>query len=203
MMPDSSGNLSTLPIGTLFEQASSVAPVPGGGCVSALFGYLAVSLLLKSIRISARNHPDDTSLAEIDHQLVSFAARLLVCAQADSDSFGAYMAALKLPKTSAEEIAARQKAIHDAAVGATVAALNILDAGNEILDVAHRVQGRISAPILADEKSAVEIVSAMNSTAGWNADANIASLKDEAVLVARLQDAKTKHATLLAACHAT
>jgi formiminotetrahydrofolate cyclodeaminase len=195
-------DLSSLPISVLFEQASSVAPAPGGGCVSALCGYLAVSLLLKSIRISSRAHPDDSSFAEVDRQLVASAGQLLVLAQADSDSFEAYMRALKLPKTTSEEIASRRKAIHDAAVGATASALDILDTGNGILDIAHRVQNRVSVSIVADERSAVEVVSAMNSTAEWNADANMTSLHEEVALVNRLQDAKAKHAALLAACHA-
>jgi formiminotetrahydrofolate cyclodeaminase len=197
-----SDDLSSLPIRVLFEQASSVAPEPGGGCVSTLCGYLAVSLLLKSIRISSRAHPDDASFAEVDRQLVAFADQLLVLAQADSDSFEAYMRALKLPKTTSEEIGSRKKAIHDAAVGATVSALNILDAGNGILDIAHHVQNRVSVSIVADERSAVELVSAMNSTAEWNADSNMTSLQKEAALVNRLQDARARHAALLAACHA-
>jgi formiminotetrahydrofolate cyclodeaminase len=200
-MMTETASLSTVAIGELFAQASSVAPVPGGGCVSAVCGYLAVSLLLKSIRISARAHPEDTSFAAIDEKLVASAGQLLTLAGADSDSFGDYMRAVKLPKTTPDEVVVRKKAMHDAAVGATVSALNILDAGNDILDITHHVQGRVAKSILADERSAVELVSAMNSTAQWNAEANMVSIREETALTTRLQDAKAKHAALLAACH--
>jgi formiminotetrahydrofolate cyclodeaminase len=167
MTEDISGGIASLTLSALFDQASSIAPVPGGGCVSAVCGYLALSILLKSIRISAKSHPDDVTLSGVDRQLATLANQLLNFAQADSDSFDGYMRALKLPKTNGDEIALRQKAIHEAAVGATVAALNILDAGNQVLDIAYQVQGRVSASVRADERSAVELVSAMVSTAEW------------------------------------
>jgi hypothetical protein len=77
---DISGALASLTIATLFDQASSVAAVPGGGCVSAVCGYLALSILLKSIRLSARSHPEDAGIgerigdyarSEIEHELRS------------------------------------------------------------------------------------------------------------------------------------
>lgn len=200
MKADSPNSLASLSIAVLFDQASSINPVPGGGCVSAVCGYFALSLLLKSIRISSRAHRDDASLSDVDRQLMSLAQQLLALAQADSDSFNTYMQALKLPKATPAEIATRHQAIHEAAVGAAIAALNILDAGNHILDIAHHVQGRVSVSILADEKSAVELVSAMNSTAEWNADANLISLPDEVGLAKRLTDAKATHTALVAAC---
>ena len=192
--------LASLSVSGLFDQASSINPTPGGGCVSAVCGYFAVSLLLKSVRISSRTHPDDVSLSDVDRKLASLAPKLLALAEADSDSFSKYMIALKMAKTTPAEIAARQHAIDEAVVGAAVAALNILDAGNQILDVAHHVQGRVLVSIIADEKSAVELISVMNSTAEWNADANLASKPDEVEMAKRLMDAKAKHAALIAAC---
>ena len=41
----------------------------------------------------------------------------------------------------------------------------------------------------------------MNSTAEWNAEANMVLLLEETALATRLQDAKAKHAALLATCH--
>ena len=202
MTEDIRGGVASLTISALFDQASSIAPVPGGGCVSAVCGYLAISILLKSIRISAKSHPDDVTLPGVDRQLATLANQLLNFAQADSDSFDSYMHALKLPKTTADEIVLRQKAIHEAAIGATVAALNILDAGNQVLDIAHQVQGRVSASIRADERSAVELISAMISTAEWNAASNLAPISGETTLTKRLEDSTAKHEMLLAACHA-
>jgi formiminotetrahydrofolate cyclodeaminase len=188
-----------MPIGTLFDQAAAATPTPGGGCVSAVCGYFGVSLLLKSIRVSARNHPEDSCFAGFEGELLALADKLMACAQEDSDAFEGYMRAVRLPKTLPEEIAVRQKAIHEAGVGATVSALEILDQGNAVLEIALGVQGRISTVVLAEERSAVELVSAMNSTAEWNAEANMVSLKD-AGLAVRLDEAKARHVSLLAAC---
>lgn len=202
MISTPSDSLGSLSVQALFDQAASTNPAPGGGCISAVCGYFAVSLLLKSFRISLKSHPEDTALGNVEGQLAILAPRFLALAQADSDSFNTYMSALKLPKGNPQEIAARRQAIYEAAVDATTAALNILDTGNQTLDIAHHVQGRVSASILADEKSAVELISAMNSTAEWNADANLGSLTGEVDLAKRLADAKATHVTLLAACRA-
>lgn len=196
-------HLGTTTLSALFEAAASTEPTPGGGCVSGVCGYLAIALLLKSIRISERKQPAETSYAGAEQKLLDLAAKLLAFAQADSDSFGTYLQALRLPKGTPAQETARKQALHDAAVKATEAALDILDLGNDVLDLAHQVQFRISATIRADEQSCVELVSAMNTTAQANALANLTSLEVGDALRKRLGDATAKHSVLLAACHSS
>jgi formiminotetrahydrofolate cyclodeaminase len=203
MMLPNSQNLATTPLSILFEAAASTEPTPGGGCVSAVCGYLAIALLLKSIRISARKQTADTTLPVVEQKLLGLSAKLLAFAQADSDSFGAYIQALRLPKDTPEREASRKQALHDAIVKATETALDILDLGNDVLDLAHQVQFRISTTIRADEQSCVELISAMNTTAQENAATNLAGLEGGEALRKRLSDATAKHDALLAACHSS
>jgi formiminotetrahydrofolate cyclodeaminase len=202
-MPADSQNLATTPLSTLFDAAASTEPTPGGGCVSAVCGYLAVALLLKSIRISVRKQPTDSTFPVVEQKLLGLSAKLLAFAQADSDSFGAYIQALRLPKDTPEREASRRQALHDATVKATETALDILDVGNDVLDLAHQVQFRVSTTIRADEQSCVELISAMNTTARENALTNLATMQGGDALRKRLSDATTKHKELLAACHSS
>jgi formiminotetrahydrofolate cyclodeaminase len=203
MIDPANQNLATMTLSALFEAAASTQPVPGGGCISAACGYLGIGLLLKSIRISARKQTADTTYGVIEQRLLDQSVKLLTFAQADSDSFGSYMQALRLPKGTPSEQVTRQKALHDASATATEAALNILDLGNDVLDLAHQVQFRVLTTIRADEKSCVELISAMNTTAQENAMANLAGMGTEDALRARLADATAKHIALLAACHSS
>lgn len=202
-MPADSQNLARTPISSFFDAAASTEPTPGGGCVSAVCGYLAIALLLKSIRISARKQTSDTTFPVVEQTLVGISAKLLTFGQADSDSFGAYIQALRLPKDTPEREAARKQALHDAIVKATETALDILDLGNDVLDLAHQVQFRVSTTIRSDEQGCVEMISAMNTTAQENALTNLATLEGGDALRKRLSDATTKHKELLAACHSS
>jgi len=110
MLPDNQ-SLATTTLSALFYAAASTDPTPGGGCVSAACGYLAIALLLKSIRISARKQGTDATYEAVEQKLLELSAKLLAFAQADSDSFGAYMQALRLPKGTPSEAAARKQAL--------------------------------------------------------------------------------------------
>lgn len=202
-MPTDSQNLATTPLSTFFDAAASTEPTPGGGCVSAVCGYLAIALLLKSIRISARKQTAGTTFPVVEQKLLGLSAKLLAFAQADSDSFGAYIQALRLPKNTPEQEATRKQALHDAIVKATETALDILDLGNDVLDLAHQVQFRVSTTIRADEQSCVELISAMNITARENALSNLTNMEGGDLLRKRLSDATSKHKELLAACHSS
>lgn len=200
-MPPDSQSLATTPLAGFFDAAASTDPTPGGGCVSAVCGYLGIALLLKSIRISARKQTTDSTFPVVEQKLLGFSVKLLAFAQADSDSFGAYIQALRLPKDTPEQEATRKQALHDAIVKATETALDILDLGNDVLDLAHQVQFRVSTTIRADEQSCVELISAMNTTAQENALANLTTMDGGDLLRKRLSDSTTKHKELLAACH--
>ena len=198
-----SQSLATTPLSIFFDAAASTEPTPGGGCVSGVCGYLAIALLLKSIRISARKQTTDTTFPMVEQKLLGLSAKLLSFAQADSDSFAAYIQALRLPKDTPEREATRKQALHDAIVKATETALDILDVGNEVLDLAHQVQFRVSTTIRADEQSCVELISAMNTTAQENALTNLTTMDGGDLLRKRLSDATTKHKELLDACHSS
>jgi methylenetetrahydrofolate dehydrogenase (NADP+)/methenyltetrahydrofolate cyclohydrolase len=164
-------------IGALFGAAASTDPTPGGGCVSAVGGYLGISLLLKAIRISARKQ-DKPVFAETEARMAELAPRLLGLAQADSDAFQHYIGALRLPKETDDDKAARRAALKAASVAATEVALDIMDVGNAILSDAVKAQHEVLPTILADAKACIAFAAAMNAVARENAEANMAGASE-------------------------
>jgi methenyltetrahydrofolate cyclohydrolase len=194
---------SSVTLASLFTAAASTVPTPGGGSVTAICGYLGLSLLLKSIRVSARKQ-SDAIYPTLEDKLLTLASQLLTAAQADSDAFAGYIRAMQLPRATTVEQAARQQAMHDASVAATESALDILDLGNAVLDCAHQLRDRVIAAIRADARACVELVSAMNIIARENALSNLAEADfgvDRAgALRHRLDQAVDQYQKLITAC---
>jgi formiminotetrahydrofolate cyclodeaminase len=98
------------------------APIPAGGSAAALAGALGaalgemvcgVSLERKSL---AAHH---ASLAAAQTRLTGLRARLLANIDRDAESYASLMAALKLPRTSDEEHAVRNRAVEEASYRAS------------------------------------------------------------------------------------
>ncbi len=190
-------------LASLFAASASTAPTPGGGSITAVCGYLGVSLLLKSIRVSARKQPD-AIYPTLEDKLLALASQLLTAAQTDSDAFSQYIRAMQLPKSNPAEQAARGQAMRDAGVAATESALDILDLGNAVLDCAHRLRDRVIPAIRADARACVELVSAMNIIARENALSNLAgadsNVDPAGALRDRLDQAVDQYQKLITAC---
>lgn len=190
-------------VASLFAAAASAVPTPGGGSVTAVCGYLGVSLLLKSLRVSARKQPD-AIYPTLEDKLLALASQLLTAAQGDSDAFGQYILAMQLPRATPAEQTARQQAMHDAVVAATESAIDILDLGNAVLDCARQLRDRVIAAIRADARACVELVSAMNVIARENALSNLAGadsgVDPAGALRSRLDRAVDQYQTLITAC---
>jgi methenyltetrahydrofolate cyclohydrolase len=192
-------DLSDLTIAALFAAAASTSPVPGGGSVTAICGYLGVSLLLKSIRVSVRRQPDAV-YPQIEEQLLKLASQLLAAARADSEAFDRYIRSMQLPKENGIEQAARQEAMHDAIVAATESALDILDLGNAVLECAHHLKFRVIPAIRADARACIELISAMNITARENALSNLSGVASADAPWHGLDEAVDRYEKLLTAC---
>jgi formiminotetrahydrofolate cyclodeaminase len=195
-------DLAGITVASLFATAAATAPTPGGGSITAVCGYLGVSLLLKSIRVSARKQPD-AIYPPLEDKLLKLASQLLTAAQADSDAFAQYIRAMQLPRATAAEQTTRHQAMHDASVAATESALEILDLGNAVIDCAHQLQDRVIAAIRADARACVELISAMNVTARENALSNLTGMDSTDALRHRLNQAFDQYQKLITACQSS
>lgn len=103
------------------DDVASVAPVPGGGGVAALAGSLACALGCMVAGLS-QGKP---KLADYEDEFQDALAtcdeirkRMLDLSNADADGFIPVTAALKLPRSTEAEIAARNAALDEALYGA-------------------------------------------------------------------------------------
>jgi len=114
--------LSTLTVEELVARVGSQDPTPGGGSVSALAGALAAALgamvwELTAAKDSAASPP--AAVRETARELQNLGASLIANVTADAAAYEGVVAALRLPKTTDEERAARRVAIQEATRVAT------------------------------------------------------------------------------------
>ena len=101
----------------LSELTASKNAAPGGGSVSAMAGAFAASLVCMVAKLTqSKKGYEDVSIKmmEMDERAESLRLLLLDQITHDASSFDVFMAALKLPKDSEEERAARTQAMQDA-----------------------------------------------------------------------------------------
>lgn len=163
-------------ISQLFDASASTEPTPGGGCVSAVGGYLGIALLLKAMRISARKQAGEILYSIEEDKLSRLATRLLRLAESDSNSFGSFIAALQMPKGTEDEKSSRRQAMQSATVEATRVAIEILHSSNEMLQSARIIRTKVLKSILADVRAGAEFAATMAAVARANADTNLAGL---------------------------
>ena len=187
-------SLARRPIGQLFQEAASTEPAPGGGSVTALCGMLGVALVLKALRISIKHRDDGADFEQADASLAALAEHISADADADAESFSAFIAALRLPKGSPGEAEARKAKLQEAAVASTEAGLAALDHAVQAMAQARRLGSVINQTMAPDLVAGLALLGVLHLNAVHNAEANLASVKAADVhtaLSARLERLKT------------
>lgn len=108
---------------------ASTAPVPGGGGVAALAGSLACALGCMVAGLSCgkpklASHEDE--FKDALERCEKLRVRMLDLSNADADGFVPVTAALKLPRSTAEEVEMRNAALDEALMGACEAPFEVL-----------------------------------------------------------------------------
>lgn len=101
----------------LSELTAANSASPGGGSVSALAGAYAASLACMVAKLTQGKKGYETvdkEMMQIDQEAETLRLKLLDQIARDASSFDAFMAALRMPKGSDEEKAARSKQMQDA-----------------------------------------------------------------------------------------
>ena len=98
------------------QLTSSDAPAPGGGSISALAGSLAASLeeMVARLTIGREKYAvAEADMIKVRDEAMAIKEELLAAVDKDTESFNQYMDALKLPKNTEEEKAARRAAMQE------------------------------------------------------------------------------------------
>jgi len=120
------------------NETASESPAPGGGSISAYVGALGVSLgtmvaNLSSHKVGWDDRIDYFSSKAEQGQLIK--DTLLGLVDADTHAFNKIMDALKMPKATEEEKAARKDAMHLATIGAIEVPLKVMKVSLESMQL--------------------------------------------------------------------
>ena len=162
------------------DRTASDSPTPGGGSAAMVAAATGVGLVLMALRVTARRPETGDRLADL---ILSGERRLVELsdyADADIAVFEQYMAALRLPKETEDEKAARREAMAQAAVAATEVPLNSAQAVLEALDLARQAVAVAHQGIVSDVAAGSAILRGALTAVLYNVDINLKSIRDPA-----------------------
>lgn len=164
------------------QQLSSSEPVPGGGSASAVAAALGASLI--SMVASLSTERPRYAAYEATHRRCEalgreLSARCLAIADRDSEAYGEYAAALKLPRDTDEEKKARQQAIRAAARAASEVPWECVRACAELVSAAESLAGRSNVNAASDLLVAALLGEAAARGAAENVLVNLSATGDD------------------------
>lgn len=176
------------------DELSSDSPAPGGGSVAALCGALAGSL---ASMVAALTHAKK-GLEDRRERMEAMGRRgqalkdwFLEAVDRDTQAFQAVLAAIRLPRGTAEEQEVRDAALEAANQGAARVPLEVLEKAVEALDLALGVAGECLEASVSDAGVAGACARAAAEGAALNVRINAPSIGDTAVretMAARARD---------------
>lgn len=157
-------------------------PTPGGGSAAALAGALAAALVQMVCELTIgkeayRAHEVD--LRTMRERASALRQTLVELVDQDALAYDAVMAALKLPKESEAEKAARREALARANLGATEIPLRAAEACAVVLELAAGLAPKGNRNALSDVGSCCVLAHAALAAALMNVRTNLAGLKDQ------------------------
>ncbi len=205
------GPLMSLSCRGFLNELSTDSPAPGGGSVAALAGSLGASLVTMVANLTTRNAkykktwPEMMELAVTGQEVKDRLCRLV---DEDTESFNRMLEAMRLPKDTEEEAAARLEAIQNATKNATLVPFEVMERSLAALELAKVVAERGMASSASDAGVAALMARAGVEGAWLNVLINVPSIEDKAWvedLLGRGREVVSKAGTLqdevLAAVH--
>jgi formiminotetrahydrofolate cyclodeaminase len=171
-----------LTVADFVSQLASGEPVPGGGSAAAIAGSLGAALVAMVASLSEgrpRYAAHQALLAESKAAAVELADRFLALADEDAAAYGGFGAAMKMPRDTDDEKAARTDAIRAAARAASDAPFRTVAACLEFVARAESLAGRSNRNASSDlEVSSLMAVAASHAAAA-NVFVNLPAIGDE------------------------
>jgi formiminotetrahydrofolate cyclodeaminase len=177
-----SGSFADLTVAQFVERLSSGESVPGGGAASAVGASLGAALISMVAALSTgkpKYAAHEATLARCGAVGRELAAEFLLLADRDADAYAGYSAALKLPRDTEVQQAARRKAIHGAARSAADAPWECVKACARLVVAAESLAGRSNVNAASDVLVAALLGEAAARGAAENVLINLSSTGDE------------------------
>jgi formiminotetrahydrofolate cyclodeaminase len=163
------------------ERAGSGTPTPGGGCVAALAGALAVAMvtMVANLTLGREKYRDvEPVVRSVLHQAGGLAREFEALAGDDIAAFDRVMAAYRLPQDSVQQREARKNAVQAALRQATEVPLETARAGLAALHQVERLTEVGNRLVLSDAGVAGYLAQAAVKSALVHVGVNARLLQD-------------------------
>ena len=161
------------------DELSADTPVPGGGSAAAYAGAMGAALAAMVARITVKKESSE-ALRAFAEEMDGLRAEFLRFVDEDSAAYARVAAAMKLPRKTEEEKAARQEAIQGALLGASRVPLEVARTARRLLDACERAVESASPMTASDVGVGALMAEAALRGAALNVMINLASIKDPA-----------------------
>jgi glutamate formiminotransferase / formiminotetrahydrofolate cyclodeaminase len=165
------------------DAVAADTPTPGGGSVSALAGALAAALGEMVCRLTLKKKSLAAHHAEVEKRLARLGdiqARLMDAIDRDAESYEAVIRAMRLPKSSEAEQAARAQAIEAASKHAAEVPLATAELTVEVARMVEALRPVTLPQAASDLAVALSLARTGIEGAVENVRANLGSIADEA-----------------------
>lgn len=166
-------------IGEYLEALAGTQAMPGGGSAAGIVGALAAATA--EMMASLTREPSD-ALLDAKAKLGKLRERALECAREDEASYGGYLDALSLPKSTDAEKAARRARLNETMEASARVPLALAVVGVEIVDTLESVILDGNKTVLGDAEAAIVMATATIDVCEINVKANLNFIKDESLV---------------------
>lgn len=181
-------SMLNMSLNEFLDLTASDAPAPGGGSVAALaaalgsaLGKMVLDLSYGKKSYEALDPEIKAKMEEADGKLVNLRREFSKLIDKDTDAFMGFMAALKMPKDTEEEKAARKDAMDKAAVNSMLIPLQTAELCLELARCLPNVAAYGNKNAVTDAGVASLLSRAACEAAIFNVKINLSSVADEAL----------------------
>ena len=180
-LPKASGPLVTSTVAGFVDEVSRDTPAPGGGSIAALAGSIGAALAAMVANLSAgkaefADRYDELDALASEAQAVKDA--LLAAVDEDTQAFNGVMDALRMPKDTPEQQAARSAALQAGYRHATDVPMQTARQCHAALDLCRRAARIGNDAMITDAGTGALVCLAGVKGAAYNARVNLKSIKD-------------------------
>jgi glutamate formiminotransferase / formiminotetrahydrofolate cyclodeaminase len=163
------------------DAVAAETPTPGGGSVSALAGALAAALgeMVCRLTLKKKAFADHSEqLRQNLERLERLRKSLMDAVDRDAESYQSVLKAMKLPKITEAEQAARTDAIEEASKGATLVPLGTAELATETSHILELLRPIIMPQAASDLSVGLGLAAAARAGSIENVRANLPSIQD-------------------------